>query len=198
MDMTSDPIGGAETGRNNYRLAGWLTIIMAILIVPQVLLAILFEVTAKGHPLANILMGAIYLSNAIIGVYILYMFRVMLNERYDFHLVDVLINILIAFNVLSMLNSLLGMIANLEMIISILTIVLMIPYGIVQIIFAVRMLKLDDDLFGLLKPFAYTMMAAGICAATIILLLPGLLVAIVNLVIMGMIFLRAKEQVEFI
>ena len=61
-----------------------------------------------------------------------------------------------------------------------------------------KLLKLKDDLFGLLKPYAYTTLAAAICGATIILMPIGLIIQLAALVIQGMIFLRAKEQVEFV
>jgi hypothetical protein len=76
--------------------------------------------------------------------------------------------------------------------------VLFIPYCVITVIYAYKLLKLDDDLFGLLKPFAYSTMAAGICGATIILMPIGLIIQLAAFVIQGMIFLRAKEQIEFV
>ena len=58
--------------------------------------------------------------------------------------------------------------------------------------------QVSDDLFGLLKPFAYTTIASGICGVTVILMPIGMLIGLAALIIEGMIFLRAKEQVEFV
>ena len=57
---------------------------------------------------------------------------------------------------------------------------------------------MSAELLGLLKPFAYTTIASGICGVTVILMPIGMLVGIAALIIEGMIFLRAKEEVEFV
>jgi hypothetical protein len=72
---------------------------------------------------------------------------------------------------------------------------------VVGIVFAVRLLRLRDDLGGLLRPFAYTTIAACICYVTILLAPIGGLVDAGATVILGLIFLRLAKglpQVEFV
>jgi hypothetical protein len=66
-----------------------------------------------------------------------------------------------------------------------------IPLAVLSIIFGVKLLRLQDDLFGLLRPFAYVTIAAGVCFVTILLAPLGLVVDAVSNVILGVIFLRA-------
>ena len=76
-----------------------------------------------------------------------------------------------------------------------------IPLSVVGIVFAVRLLRLQDDLCGLLKPFAYTTIAACICYVTVILAPIGGLVDAAATVILGLIFFKAARglpKVEFV
>jgi hypothetical protein len=130
------------------------------------------------------------------------MFRKLLNERYDFHQTDSVIMILIYTNVffffLGMGEVLFDIIGADTTALSLISICAFIPFGIVTVVFGVLLLRLKDDLYGLLKPFAYTTIASGALGATIILAVFGLLAALVALVIQGMVFLRAKEQEEIL
>jgi hypothetical protein len=65
--------------------------------------------------------------------------------------------------------------------------------GILSIVFAVKLLRLQDDLFGLLKPYAYATMASAVCLATVILAPVGMLVDAAATVMLGVIFLRAAR-----
>jgi hypothetical protein len=183
---------------NRYALAGWLAITAAVILVPEIGLSLLLDKISATYPGVKVLLAWLNIIGLAISVYILYMFRDLLNERYNFHGTDTLIMILIWTNVTFAFVGLLGLISELTTVMSVVVMVLFVPFGIVNIIFALSLLKLKDDLFGLLKPFAYTTMAAGICGASIILAPLGLLAAITSLFIQGMIFLRAKEEVQFV
>ena len=69
-----------------------------------------------------------------------------------------------------------------------------IPLAILGIIFAVKLLRLESDQSGLLRPFAYVNIAASICFATFILAPLGLLLDAAGNVILGMLYLRRKSE----
>jgi hypothetical protein len=181
-----------------YALAGWLAITGAVILVPEIGLSLLLDKISGTYPGAKAIITWLNIVGLAISVYILYMFRSLLNERYNFHGTDTLIMILIGTNVLFAVIGLLGLIPELTVVMSVLVLVLFVPFGVVNIVFAVKLLKLQDDLFGLLKPFAYTTIAAGICGASVILMPLGMLAATAALIMQGMIFLRAKEEVQFV
>ena len=91
-----------------------------------------------------------------------------------------------------------GMDSYAENILSIITLALFVPFSIITVVFGVVLLKLKNDLFGLLNPYAFTTIASGVCGATVILAPIGLLAAIAALVMLGMIFLRAKREAEIL
>jgi hypothetical protein len=74
----------------------------------------------------------------------------------------------------------------------------MVTIGIVDIMIAMRLLRIKDALNDLLKAFAYITLIAGICEVSVIMSPLSLLLVPVNFVILGMIFLKEKEEVEFV
>ncbi len=194
--------------KNPYAVAGWLAIAAAILIVPMFLLGILVDVVAQKQrdvaPLFLVAYLAVTITQTAFDLYAFSRLRGLLNERFGFHAVDKLIVAII-----------LGVIALVGVIISskiLLTLGLVpldaafvftgalflvgLPLNILCIIFAVKLLSLEDDLQGLLKPYAYTTIAAAICFASFILVPFGLLAAAAAALILGIIFLRAGRQTE--
>jgi hypothetical protein len=62
------------------------------------------------------------------------------------------------------------------------------------VIFGMKLLDLQDDLSGPLKPYAFLNIAAGVCFATFILVPLGLLLAAVGNVSLGMILHRKGPE----
>ncbi|MBC8401448.1 MAG: hypothetical protein H8E14_08170 [Candidatus Marinimicrobia bacterium] len=69
-----------------------------------------------------------------------------------------------------------------------------VPTAFVNIMFAIKLLRLQDPLHGMLKPFAYTIMAAGFCYGTIVLVPFGILAEHISYIILRIIFIRAAES----
>ena len=91
-----------------YDLAGWLAIVSAILLIPEIVLAVLVGFIS---PDLSVFVAPIHVANLCIGVYILYKFRTLLNRHFSFHRVDTLITVLIVINVLSFLIGLAALIS---------------------------------------------------------------------------------------
>jgi hypothetical protein len=187
---------------DQYSLAGWLAIISAILLVPEIGLAVLFGFIAPG---LDIFVVPIHIVNLVIGIYILYIFRRLLNQQFGFHATNILITVLILVNIVFFVIGLIELSVNMigldqvvERNLSLIAMILFVPFSLLTIVFGVVLLKLQDDLFGLLKPYAYTTIGSGVCGATVILAPIGLLAALVALVMQGMIFLRVKREVEIL
>lgn len=191
-ESTAPPLVGS------YALAGWLAIASAVLMIPQIILVLAIEYFFGKYAAWKLAFSTLNTVGVFIGVYVLYMFKELLNRRFRFHQTDTMIMILIGFTVASFLVGAAGLIPDLELIGGIVGIALMIPFGIITILFGVFLLKLNDDLFGLLKPYAYLEIASGIGAATIILAPIGVLFAIGALIMQGMIFLRAHEEEQYL
>jgi len=187
---------------NRYKTAGWLSIANAVVIIPTIALGIFLDYIARSYPMVNILQILLSILFCALGVYILYVFKDLLNARYQFHLIDNLIMALIwiniIFTILGFFKYLVPEIGVARLTLGIIVIALFYIMGIINIVFGVRLLKLQDDLFGLLKPFAYTNIISGVCIVAILLMPFGLLAAVTAYIIQGIIFLRAAEDLEFV
>ncbi len=199
----SDNIIVKNESPNSYRLAGWLAISSAALLIPGLILFLIYDIKpdklALLLPFATLLMAV----QTIFSIYALYRFKSYLNEYFDFHEVDILIialicgNIAISFTSLSarIVLFLFGLPRLMVMVPAISIIVLIgIPTAICGIIFSVKLLNLQNNLHGLLKPLAYTNIAACLFFLTILLGSVGLLIAAACDVMLGIIFLKGKAE----
>ena len=66
-----------------------------------------------------------------------------------------------------------------------------IAFGIVSCVFGAVLLRLHDNLFGLLKPLSYATITGGVSFAAVVLFPIGLIAFMVRDVILGIIFFRA-------
>jgi hypothetical protein len=198
--------------KNEYALAGWLAVGGAVLTIPVLALSFALEATSyvgsRAAPAVLLLYATVSIVSVGFGFYSFYRLRSFLNTRFEFHAVDTLIPLLLglgtllfvvalagkAFLVLQGLNSTYGALylASLG--------ILIVPVSALQIIFAVKLMKLDGDLAGLLKPYAFAIIAAAAFSATIVLLVVGILISAVASVLLGLIYLRAghEPEVEFV
>lgn len=184
---------------NKYQLAGWLAIAWAIIIVPATVLDLIVQSTVYSNPVFNILVAFFTIILATLGVYVLYMFRNLLNERHNFHETDTLITLLIGFEIIiHAIKFFVNLIPSITGSTTTILAILVVPWGIIHIIFAIQLLKLSDNLSGLLKPYVFVNMGGGILMVTVILLPFSLPFFIAGSIMLGIIFFRSNEEVEFV
>ena len=137
------------------------------------------------------------------------MFRRLLNERYNVHSLDILIIIAILLSIISLIFSLCVQSIPLvfagitdkffKTIYLAYTAILIIAAGVVQILISVKLLMAKKSLNDLFNAFAYVTLATGILEVSVVLAPVAVLVFIpVWCVMLGMIFLREKEEAEFV
>jgi len=174
-------------------LAGWLSMTSAIFAIPSVVMSwLLDEMSGAGAKLSQAILTLVSLGLFLCVIIAL---RRLLNYRFKFHQTDIYISLLIWGNVILSVFNLLGLGSQgLESLMNILSIALIIIFGILAIMFGTRLLQLPGNLYGLLKPFCYTTIASGICLITVFLAPVGIVVGAVSDVILATIFFRAAEQ----
>jgi hypothetical protein len=161
--------------------------------------------------------GFVLISVSLLNAYILFTLRRLLWDRYDFHQMDVIIPIVACAEVvLEILNQGTEMIQALTpgaeaRVVAVRILLVIIPYGILSLVFAAGLLRLPFSEKSLLKPLAYLNLAEGVVLISMILvflspifslfLYPCLvLIGIAADVLLGLTFLRSREteQVEFV
>ena len=216
--MTTMAYTGERLMNNTkYQIAGWLAITSVMMMAPSAGLAFLFDMKPDQFAMVLPYHFGLEILGLVLGCYALYQFKNFLNE-YDFHRVDTLVILVIIGSVLLTGVGLAGRIygatdhsvAEEEMIMKKLSWILAIvavgtPLSIIGIIFSVQLLKLRSTLGGLLKPIAYTYMAASICFITVVLAPIGLLLVIISTILMAIVMIRgpevepeSEEVVEFV
>ena len=208
--LNSQALGGKQ--EKPYLLAGWLAITMAVLFPLGFLIGIIQQViTAKiAHHFAPTfgIGDLIFLANTLISVYVLLKFRKLLNETYDFKAINTLITLSILWIVLFEVESIgiklmmISMWPLKDLTVALIQIPFMVfnllAIGVVDLLMGLKLLKHKESLGGLFVPFAYITLIAAICELSLLLSPIALILVPVSSVIMGMIFLREKEDVEFV
>jgi hypothetical protein len=179
--------------KEQLNLAGWLSITNAIFAIPSIAMSwFLDSIGGAGAKLSQAILTLVSLG---LFLYVIIFLKKLLNYRFQFHEVDIYISLLIWGNVILAVFSLLSLGSRgFEWLMDILSIVSFIIFGILAIMFATRLLRLSNNLYGLLKAFCYITIASGICFITVFLAPVGIIVGAVADVILGVIFFRAAEQ----
>jgi len=172
---------------NNLNLAGWMAVLNATLS----LVLILF-ISSTG---SNLLTSSLSLTTAALTVYLLNILKQLLNQRANFYAGDAYISIIIwftvAFAVLEVFSIPLSFIGSLY---EALALILLIPLGIIYILWGYKLLQCESDLYGYLKPYAYLIIITGISMATVIFILLGFFTGLISDVLLALLFLRAAKE----
>jgi len=176
-------------------IAGWLTMMSAFASIPMAYLAFTLEGRSDAGStfVLSVMQGA---GTALFVVITLFLKR-FLNRLFMFHDSDKSIVLMILANVVAGFLIVGGMyISSTKEIAGIAALVLMVFQGIVQIRFGYTLLKLGNDLGGLLKPFSYLNIATGICVASIVLILAGVVVSAIADLMLATLFFNASKQLK--
>jgi len=181
-----------------YTLAGWLSILQAVIILPKVGVDLFVEcLTPSGYGILQLFIGFDVVSK-LLGIYVLFMFRRLLNERHSFHNADKLINALIFCYAAFALIWALDLVLNPQFNVIFALPIIYVLACLISIVYAIRLLKLESNLSGLLKPYVYTTIAGGVFGVTIVLGEYGRPIFMVSLILLGMILIRAESEPEYL
>jgi hypothetical protein len=179
--------------KEQLNLAGWLSITSALFTIPSIVMSWFLE--SMGGAGAKFSRAILTAAGLGLFLYVISSMKKLLNSRFRFHDADIYILLLIWGNVILCIFSLLSLGSRrLEFVLSYLSMVAFIAFGILSIMFATRLLRLSGNLYGLLKPFSYTQIVSGICFITVVLAPVGIVAGAVADVILGLIFFRAADQ----
>jgi hypothetical protein len=199
-------------GANKYAAAGWLAIVQAVLFPLSFVVGIIEAGIAQGiFDVSRPFFGPsdfMMIVFTIISVYALLMFKQLLNERYEYHDLDLLIYISIWWVIVFQVVGLgLGLLASvywpvdrilLVVVYLIFMTAAMVSIGIVDILIAVKLLKVKEQFSEYIRAFAYISMAAGILEVTILLSPLSLLLVPVTWIILALIFFRDRQEVQYV
>jgi hypothetical protein len=177
--------------QDRLRLAGWLSILNAVLTIPS---AVMGFIMGFKNIAPNFVVIVLSVLSILIFIYILLTFKELLNSYFNFYNVDTIIAMFIWANVfVTGANIVPLFLPEYKVKIGIFTLMFMLLNGILHIMLGAKLLKLKDDLFGLLKPFSYLTIATGILCMTIVLLPLGMITDVISSILLAIIFFRATK-----
>ena len=80
---------------HKYKLAGWLAFASAVMIFPEMLMGILIDARVEKFGFLTLPWAAITLLEACFSVYVMFRFRHLLNNLFNFHKLDTLILLMV-------------------------------------------------------------------------------------------------------
>ena len=179
--------------KEQFNLAGWLSITSALFTIPSIVMVWLLE-SMEGSG-AKVSQAILTLVDLGLFLYVISSLKKLLNSRFRFHDVDIYISLLMWGNAILCVLSIISLGSiRLEFVFRYLSMIALIIFGILSIMFATRLLRLSGNLYGLLKAFCYAQIVCGICFITVLLFPVGVIAGAVADVILGIIFFRAAEQ----
>lgn len=197
---------------NRYAAAGWAAILSAAGSLAMLGLSLIFDlahiVETRGQFSPSVwsaqqltLVIAIDAFAWMLGIYALVRFRDLLRERYDFHAIDHLVWVVIAGGLLVAIASYAQRIVAAPEVGSAVAglavaVILGVLNGVIGIVFATRLLRVNGNLNGYKKPLAYIYLAGSICFLLVVPALVGIVLLAAWSVLLGMVFFRGDDLEE--
>lgn len=115
----------------------------------------------------------------------------LLNSKFNFHDSDRFIAWMIKANLLAGILTVLGLFSSqFKDTFGLAALLIVIVQGVVQVLFGYRLLRLNNNLGGMLKPFCFANILTGICIASVVLILVGIFISALADLMLGTIFLN--------
>lgn len=177
------------------RWAGILAMANAVLSIPFLILS--YYLDERGDLAADLIHSAMYLVGTFLFVVLALFLKRLLNSGHSFHQADNSIDFLIIINLILGLAGIAGLfIAPLEEPLNQYSVLLIIAFGIAEIVLGIRLFRLPDSLKGLLKPFCLFTIVTGTFLASVLLMPLGVITGAVADVMLGTIFFQAVSRPE--
>jgi hypothetical protein len=179
-----------STEQSRYRAAGTLAMINALLTIPWFIMTF-FLAGKEGvwHKIAEAFMQC---SSTGIFVFTSLTLKKYLNQIKEFHDTDRFILLLVKANIVLTAVSLAGLsVPSIAESVGTLALVLIIPLGVIQLMFGYKLQQLQSDLGGLHRPYCYLNMVTGFSLAAVILLPLGIFTGAIADIMLGTIFFQA-------
>jgi hypothetical protein len=186
----------------NYNAAGWAAFASALMFLPIMGLTLYYDL----EPSSSLQIGSFKTMSLFLAIcldvvskglllYAFLRFRHLLNHRYGFHAVDKLILIVFVGGAsIGVVAYLVRMLPAFKVPLMVTGVMLMVVCGILGILYATRLLRLNGNLNGLLKPLAYVSMIGSICFTLVLLAPLGLILSVASTIILGLALLRDGQD----
>ena len=176
-------------------IAGWLAMLSAFASIPMAYLA--FKLEGQTDSTGILILTTMQVAGTLLFIAITLLLKRFLKRIFNFHDTDKSIDLMIMANIVAGIFVIGGMyISQIKGTVGTAALVMIVFQGIVQLQFGYRLLKLHDSLGGFLKPFCYLNIATGVCIASVVLILVGVVFSAISDLMLGTIFFSASRIAE--
>ena len=191
--------GGEMMESNRFAVAGWISIILAILTLPGSFMHLMIDIKHINWVIP--FSAGLDLVTVGLAIFVLIKVRQWLNVTYDFHDVDTIIPMIIVGNVvvvpMAISARLYGFGESMYYLIPIYCVLA--GLSILMIVFSARFLRVEGRMRGLKKPIAYIGIAIAVCFLTFILIPLGMVLGMAYNLLIGLALLQSpSEEVDFV
>jgi hypothetical protein len=177
------------------RLAGFLAMTSAVLSIPLLLLS--YHYYENDEPGYALFLTVTQLAGLCLFIYLNSFLKKFLNLRFTFHETDNYIDFLITIDVFLTLAGIGALfLPTLAVPLEQFSFLLILSFGVGQLLFGIKLFHVPDSLHGMLKPFCFFTILTGILIATIFLLPLASVTGALADVMLGTIFFKACETGE--
>jgi hypothetical protein len=177
------------------KAGGWVAMASAFLALPLAYLT--FTLDGRTNSYTNEIKTFIQASGTLIFLTIFLYLKTFLNSHCSFHATDTTIALAVMANMVTGTVALgIYSFPALKESLTSLLIIIQVVQGLVLIRFGFNLLKLPDNLGGMLNPFCYANIATGILSASVILLPLSMLASAISALMLGTIFFNAARRLD--
>ncbi|MHC1697003.1 MAG: hypothetical protein AB9919_02835 [Geobacteraceae bacterium] len=175
------------------RIAGFLAMTSAVLSIPVLLLSYhYYDYDEPGYALFLTLAQIVGLC---LFIYLNLFLKKFLNQRFSFHETDNYIDFLITINVFLTLAGIGAiLLPALAQPLEQFSLLLILSFGVGQLLFGIKLFNVPDSLQGMLKPLCFFTILTGTLIASIFLMPIASLTGALADVMLGTIFFKAGEK----
>lgn len=179
--------------RSRLKLAGFITLVNAILTVPFFFYSAMQD--DRRAAASRVVDGSITVISLVLTVYILRALQNYLHARYRFTETDPLIAVLVRLNMVAAACAVTGNIfSGLEEGSSVAVFFLVVAIGAVQLFLGLRLLRINDPLTPLFRPFCWLTAATGFLLASVVMLPAGVVAGAVSDVMLATMFMQTADR----
>lgn len=165
----------------------------AILSIPFLVLS--YQLSQRENATADAIQAAMQLVGLFLFIYLAAMLKRFLNRCHSFHDVDNYIDFMITTNLIVSLATIAGLfITAYEVAIERFCFILIVVFGVAQLLFGLKLLRAPDILKGMLKSYSIFILLTGALIVTVVFLPVAVITGAISDVMLGTIFFQATGQ----
>lgn len=187
--------GGKKVSSKTLRMAGFLAMSSAVLSIPFLILSYYFS---DGNiPNTPFFQATMQVVAIILFTCLTWLLKKFLNTRHSFHDTDNYIDFLIATNLFAGSAVIVGLfLPSWTEALDWFSLLLIAAFGVAQILFGIKLLRLPDSLNGMLRPFCFMTITTGLFTSTVVFLPVGVVTGAIADIMLGTIFFQAAGKPE--